>query len=64
MCLHMCNTHACADNVYIHTHIYIYQKPRGRKDLFNVEGEFFNNSWPQVKCRMKTLNFIHLKNKD
>lgn len=65
MCLHMYVTHTGADihiYIYIYTHIYIYQKDRGGKDLYSVEGDVFNSSWPHAKCRMKILNFVHLKN--
>lgn len=63
MCLHTYVTHTGADrHIYIYTHIYIYQKDRGGKDLYSVEGGVFNSSWPHAKCRMKILNFVHLKN--
>lgn len=63
MRLHTYVTHTGADRrIYIYTHIYTYQKDRGGKDLYSVEGDVFNSSWPHAKCRMKILNFVHLKN--
>lgn len=44
------------------SHNAVGQKDRGGKDLYSVEGDVFNSSWPHAKCRMKILNFVHLKN--